>query len=59
MSNPSTYKLKNPPRDRPLTSSIGFVTYKFSKWLVIVLSPFVGTVSDSFLKDREDLISKV
>ena len=52
-----THKPNNPLR--PIISSVGSVTYKLSKWLVKLLSPFVGTVSDSFVLNSEDLVSKL
>ena len=51
-----THKPDQPPR--PIISSIGSVTYKLSKWLV-TLSPLVGTISDSFVKNSEDLVCKL
>ena len=52
-----THKPDQPPR--PIISSIGSVTYKLSKWLVTLLSPLVGTISDSFVKNSEDLVCKL
>ena len=52
-----THKPNNPVR--PIISSVGSVTYKLSKWLVKILSPFVGTISSSNIKHNVDLVEKL
>ena len=52
-----THKPNNPIR--PIISSVGSVSYKLSKYLAKLLSPFVGTVSDSFILNSEDLTNKI
>lgn len=44
---------------RPIVSSVGSSTYKLSKWLVKELSPLVGTVSNSHIKNSADFIHKL
>ena len=52
-----THKPNNPIR--PIISSIGSATYKLSKFLVKILSPLVGSISDSHIKNNMDLIDKI
>ena len=52
-----THKPNNPIR--PIISSAGSVTYKLSKWLVKLLSPFVGSISNSNIKHNVDLVEKL
>ncbi|XP_076029167.1 uncharacterized protein LOC143018013 [Oratosquilla oratoria] len=52
-----THKPNNPVR--PIVSSIGSASYKLSKWLVTILSPLVGTISTSHVKNSLDLINKL
>ena len=52
-----THKDGNPPR--PIISSTGSVTYKLSQWLVTMLSPLVGNISHSHIKNNEDLVDKL
>ena len=44
---------------RPITRSVGSVTYKLSKWLANKLSPLVGTISEAHIKNAEDLVNKL
>lgn len=44
---------------RPIISSVGSVSYKLSKWLSHLLSPLVGTISDSNIKNSVELIDKI
>jgi hypothetical protein len=44
---------------RPIVSSSGSVTYKLSKWLASHLSPILGKISGSHLKNSEDFITKI
>lgn len=52
-----THKPGNPIR--PIISSVGSVAYKLSKWLVKLLSPVVGTISNSNIKHNMDFIEKL
>lgn len=52
-----THKPNNPVR--PITSSVGSIGYKLSKWLVSVLNPLVGSISNSNIKNNTDLIDKL
>ena len=52
-----THKPNNPIR--PIISSVGSVTYRLSKWLVKLLSPFVGSISSSNIKHNVDLVEKL
>ena len=52
-----THKPNNPVR--PIISSVGTITYKLSKWLVKVLMPIVGTISNSNIKDNVDFVNKL
>ena len=52
-----THKPGNPIR--PIICSTGSTSYKLSKWLVSILSPLVGTISTSHLKNNVDLINKL
>lgn len=38
---------------------MGSVSYKLSKWLAKLLSPFVGTISNSFILNSVDLVNKL
>ena len=50
------HKVNNPLR--PIVSSIGSVTYKLSKWLVKEISPLVGNIADSTVKNSQHFIEK-
>ena len=52
-----THKPNNPIR--PIISSVGSVTYKLSKWLVKILSPIIGTISNCNIKHNVDLVEKL
>ena len=52
-----THKPNNPVR--LIISSVGSITYRLSKWLVKILSPFVGTISGSNIKHNVDLVDKL
>lgn len=52
-----THKPGNPPR--PIISSAGSVTYKLSQWLVSLLSPLVGNIYHSNVKNNVDLVDKL
>ena len=52
-----THKPEKPLR--PIISSVTSVTYKLSKWLAKLLSPIVGTVSTSHIKNSCDLVEKL
>ena len=52
-----THKTNNPVR--PIICSIGSCSYKLSKWLVSLLSPLVGRISNSHVKHNVDLIEKL
>ena len=52
-----THKQGNPMR--PIISSVGSITYKLSKFLVKILSPLLGTISNSHLKNSCDLVDKL
>ena len=44
---------------RPIISSVGSASYKLSKWLTSVMTPLVGMISQSHLKNTGDLIEKM
>ena len=52
-----THKEGNPVR--PIISSVGSVTYSLSKWLVELLNPLLGSISESHIKNSTDLIDKL
>lgn len=52
-----THKPNNPAR--PIISSVGSVAYRLSKWLVQVLSPVVGSISNSHITNNLDLVNKL
>ena len=52
-----THKQGNPMR--PIISSVGSIAYKLSKFLVKTLSPLLGTISNSHLKNSVDLVDKL
>ena len=52
-----THKQGNPMR--PIISSVGSIAYKLSKFLVKTLSPLLGTISNSHLKNSFDLVDKL
>ena len=52
-----THKANNPLR--PIISSVGSISYKLSKWLANKLSPLVGTISNSHIKNSSDLVDKL
>ena len=52
-----THKQNNPLR--PIISSVGTITYKLSRYLAKLLSPLLGTVSQSHIVHSEDLIKKL
>ena len=52
-----THKENNPLR--PVISSVGSVSSKLSKWLGKMLSPLIGTVSSSHVKNTGDLLGKL
>lgn len=44
---------------RPIISSVGSINYKLSKYLVSLLSPLLGKISGSHIKNNNDLIEKL
>ena len=52
-----THKPNNPLR--PIISSVGSVHYSLSKYLVKLLSPLLGTISNSHIKNNSDFIDKI
>ena len=52
-----THKQNNPIR--PIINTVGSAAYKLSKYLVEILTPLVGTISDSHIIHNEDLINKL
>ena len=52
-----THKPGNPVR--PIISTTGSVSYKLSKYLVSLLSPILGTISNSHIKNSTDLCDKL
>ena len=51
-----THKANNPLR--PIISSVGSISYKLSKWLASKLSPLIGTISQSHIRNSTDLVEK-
>lgn len=52
-----TYKTNHPVR--PIISTVGSATYELAKWLMKLLSPYVGTVSNSFIKNKKNSVDLV
>ena len=52
-----THKPNNPVR--PIISSIGSITYRLSKYLVHLLNPIIGTISNSNVKNNVDLVDRL
>ena len=52
-----THKVNNPLR--PLISTVGSACYSLSKWLVSLLSPLFGTISNSNIKNNTNLVHKL
>ena len=52
-----THKLELPMR--PIISTVSSVSYKLAKFLVKILSPLVGTISNSHVKNNSDFIDKI
>ena len=52
-----THKVNNPVR--PIISTVGSASYNLSKWLVTLLSPLIGTISSSNIKNNVDLVHKL
>ena len=52
-----THKPNNPAR--PIISSVGSITYKLSKYLVSVLNPLIGSISNSHIKNNVELVEKL
>ena len=52
-----THKPNNPMR--PIISSVGSCSYKLSKYIVKLLNPLLGTISDSHVKNNVDLVEKL
>ena len=52
-----THKPDNPVRH--IICSTGSISYKLSKWLVTILSPLIGTISNSNIKNNVDLVNKL
>ena len=52
-----THKPNNPAR--PIISSVGSITYNLSKYLVTLLNPLIGTISNSHIKNNVDLVEKL
>ena len=44
---------------RPVISSVTTAQYKLSKWLVKILSPLLGNISQSHIKNNIDLLDKL
>ena len=44
---------------RPIISTVGSATYKLSKYLVNLLTPLVGNISNSHIKNNSDLTLKL
>ena len=44
---------------RPIISSVGSATYNLSKYLVEILNPLIGTISDAHIKNNVDLLNKL
>ena len=52
-----THKQNNPAR--PIISSVGSIAYNRSKYLVKLLNPIIGTISDAHIKNNVDLLNKL
>ena len=52
-----THKPNNPAR--PIISSVGSASYNLSKYLVSILNPLVGKISNSNIKNNVDLTEKL
>ena len=52
-----THKQNNPAR--PIISSVGSISYNLSKYLVTLLNPLIGTISNTHIKNNVDLIEKL
>ena len=52
-----THKPNNPAR--PIISSVGSASYNLSKYLVSILNPLVGAISNSNIKNNVDLTEKL
>ena len=52
-----THKQGNPIR--PIISCVGSASYKLSKWLVKELTPLVGNISSSSVKNNVDFVEKL
>ena len=52
-----THKTNLPAR--PIISSVGSASYKLAKYLVDILNPLVGTISNANIKNNVDLINKL
>ena len=52
-----THKQNNPVR--PIISSVGSISYRLSKYLVKLLSPLLGNISNSNIKNNVDLVDKL
>lgn len=52
-----THKANFPAR--PIISSVGSASYKLAKYLVDILNPLVGTISNANIKNNVDLINKL
>lgn len=52
-----THKPNNPVR--PIISSVGSCSYKLSKYLVNLLSPLLGNISNSNIKNNVDFVDKI
>ena len=52
-----THKINNPIR--PIISSVGSVSYNLSKWLVKILTPMVGNISNTNVKNNVDFTNKL
>ena len=52
-----THKPDNPVR--PIVSTVGSATYNLCKWLVTLLSPLIGSISNSNIVNNVDLLDKL
>ena len=52
-----THKPNNPAR--PIISAVGSASYNLSKYLVSLLNPLIGTISNSHIKNNTDLLDKL
>ena len=52
-----THKENNPVR--PIISSVGSCSYFLSKWLLGMLNPLIGTISNSHIKNNTDLVDRL